>query len=114
MKIEAAVQKTLIGLKFNKAGRNRRGGRVDFVDQDVEFAVAVGDEVAAVVFEELRVVHIGAAAVFLRAVLDVVLDAVVVDDDLRGFPDDACWALGVALFFLWRLSQDWKKLPVHD
>jgi hypothetical protein len=39
---------------------------------------------------------------------------VVVDDDLRGFPDDACWALGVALFFLWRLSQDWKKLPVHD
>jgi len=73
--------------------RNRLGA-----EQDVEFAVAVGDEVAAVVFEELGVVYIGAAAVFFRAVLDAVLDAVVVEDDLGGFPDDACWALGVAEF----------------
>ncbi len=44
------------------------------------------------------VVHICAAAVFLGAVLDAVLDTVVVDDDLGGIPDDACGAFGVAEF----------------
>ncbi len=50
----------------------------------------------------MGVVYIGAAAVFLRAVLDVVLDAVVVDDDLRRFPtlaDGTWWSRAFAMTF---------------